>query len=101
MSSPAFEAFLARLYIDEDLRLRFLTSPADVARESGLSDTERQAVEAIDRDGLILAAESYARKRGRKSDLSRSRRQLWSSALGRTPGLLLRLLDKILDRTRG
>lgn len=100
MSAPAFEAFLARLYSDEDLRLRFLASPADVARESGLSDGERRAVEAIDRDGLILAAQSYTRKRGRKSDFNRSRTQLWSRALQRTSGVLLGLRDKVLDRAR-
>ena len=70
MSSPAFEVFLARLYTDEGLRVQFLASPAGVAKESGLSDEESRAVEAIDRDGLILAAESYARKRSRKSDFN-------------------------------
>jgi len=63
MSSPAFEAFLARLYTDEDLRLRYLASPGAVCRESKLSNEERIALETIDRDGLILAARSYARKR--------------------------------------
>lgn len=63
MSSPAFEAFLARLYADDDLRSRFLADPTDVARAAGLSAREVEALAAIDRTGLELAGRSYARKR--------------------------------------
>ena len=93
MSSPAFEAFLARLYTDAELRHRFLASPAEVTtQESALSDQERRAVEAIDRDGLILAADSYARKRGRKSDAESSRTRSSPNARQRASRLLLLLV---------
>lgn len=63
MSAVALEAFLARLYTEAPLRRRFLDDPAAVAREAGLAPEEVAAMEAIDRVGLELAAESYARKR--------------------------------------
>ena len=89
MSSPAFEAFLARLYTDEHLRLRCLASAAHVAREYGLSGEECRALEAIDRDGLILAAESYARKRRSEANSNRGRTRLWSRVLRHTLDMLL------------
>jgi len=76
MSSPAFEAFLARLYTEDDLRRRFVASPSSVANESGLSNEEQRALEAIDRDGLIVAARSYAQKRRRKLNLGNGRMSL-------------------------
>jgi len=101
MSSPAFEAFLARLYTDKDLRLRCLASAADVAREYGLSGEECLALEAIDRDGLILAAESYARKRRSKANFNPGRTRLWSRALRHTLGLLLCFASRVTGRHSG
>lgn len=66
MTGPRFEAFLARLYTDEPTRRRFLEDPATVARASGLSEEEVQAALDIDREGLMLTAESFEKKRARR-----------------------------------
>lgn len=67
MSAQAVETLLARLYSDERYRRRFLEAPQEAARAAGLDDAEAAALAAIDRVGLELAADSYARKReGRK-----------------------------------
>lgn len=63
MSSPAFEAFLARLYVDAPLRARFLEDPRAAAHAAGLTASEIEALQRIDRTGLLLAAESIAAKR--------------------------------------
>lgn len=64
MSSAAFEAYLVRLYVDEEARDRFLRDPRSAATAAGLSAAECAALERIDREGLVLAAASFARKRG-------------------------------------
>jgi hypothetical protein len=66
MSRPAFEAFLARLYTDAALRAAFLADPAGIARGAGLSESEVAALGTIDRQGLALAADSFAYKRAAK-----------------------------------
>ena len=91
MSSDDADSLIDYSSTDDDLRIRFFASPADVARESGLSDEERRAIEEVDRDGLILARECYARKRRNKSDFNRGETQLWSG-LRRTSRLLLLLV---------
>ena len=63
MSSPAFEAFLARIYADAAARERFLADPRGEAARAGLAAGEVDALERIDREGLRLAAESFAAKR--------------------------------------
>lgn len=63
MSDAAVQAFLARLYVDDALRARFLADPSAEARRAGLDDAETAALAAIDREGLALAARSYAAKR--------------------------------------
>lgn len=83
MSSPAFEAFLARLYADEAARERFLRDPRGEAGAAGLTETQTAALEQIDRDGLRLAAHSFARKRASKAGRSKSG--------AKNPGLLARL----------
>ena len=67
MSRPAFEAFLARLYTDDAFRAAFLADPPGVARAGGLSESEVAALGTIDRQGLTLAAESFAHKRAAKA----------------------------------
>jgi hypothetical protein len=57
------EAFLARLLVDADLRESFLREPDAEALRAGLGEAERQALRAIDRIGLGLAARSIAAKR--------------------------------------
>jgi hypothetical protein len=65
VSAANVEILLARLYADAQLRMQFLRDAAAVARAAGLDDAEVAAMQAIDRVGLELAAESYARKRAK------------------------------------
>ena len=69
MNSPRFEAFLARLYVEDDLRERFLAEPRAVALAAGLNAQEAAAIADIDRMGLHVAAESFAAKRRQKAAL--------------------------------
>jgi hypothetical protein len=63
--SPAFETFVARLYVDETLRRAFLADAAATATRAGLMPDEIRAVCAIDRTGLELAARVFEHKRRR------------------------------------
>ena len=63
MSTPEFETFLARLYVDAKARERFLADPRGEAQRAGLTVEQVDALAAIDRDGLALAARSFERKR--------------------------------------
>ena len=67
MSSPAFESFLARLYVEPLLRAAFLADPERVTSATGLEPEEIAALRAIDREGLELAAASFAHKRAATS----------------------------------
>jgi hypothetical protein len=67
MSSPRFETFLARLYCDEAFLDRFLASPDTAAAEAGLDEREKRAAAAIDRVGLMMAAQSYRAKRQQRN----------------------------------
>lgn len=66
MSSPAFEAFLARLYCDEGFLHAFLSDPSATAASAGLSEIELRHAREIKLDQLKLAARSYAKKRSIK-----------------------------------
>ncbi len=68
MTGPQFEIVLARLYTDDAFRTRFLAAPERVALSEGLTPAEAQALAAIDREGLELAAESFAKKRSSHSE---------------------------------
>ena len=72
--SAAFEAFLARIYVDDEARRRFLADPRQEAARAGLAEAEQEALAAIDRVGLELAARSFARKR---AVATRRRRRGW------------------------
>jgi hypothetical protein len=63
MSSPRLEAFLARIYVDEQARIKFLADPRAEAERAGLTAPETAALEKIDRVGLELTACSLLRKR--------------------------------------
>jgi hypothetical protein len=60
------QAFLARIYVDDVLRARFLSDPGAEARAAGLAPNEVEALGRIDRVGLALASASFARKRDSK-----------------------------------
>jgi len=66
MTSPAFEAFLAKIYVDAGYRARFLADPRGTARRAGLSEEECESLASIDRTGLEMAANSFSRKREQK-----------------------------------
>ena len=72
MNAPALEGFLARLYTDAGLLAAFLRSPEDVARAAGLDEGSVQAISAIDREALAMAAASYAEKRALYSKKKRA-----------------------------
>ncbi len=63
MTPVDLEAFLVRLYVDDEARRRFLADPAAEARRSGFSEAELPGIIGLDRVGLELAAHSFARKR--------------------------------------
>jgi len=77
--SPAFEAFLARLYTDLECRTRFLEDPGAEAERAGLGADERAALLRVDRVGLQLAARSFESKRAAHA---RRRRGLLAAARG-------------------
>ena len=62
--SASVETFLARLYVDSDLRARFLAAPQATARAAGLAEADCAALARIDREGLAIASRSFAAKRG-------------------------------------
>jgi uncharacterized protein (UPF0276 family) len=57
------ERFLASLYTDEAMRAQFNSDPLLMTSLWGLSREQAQSVAGIDRDGLELAAASFARKK--------------------------------------
>ena len=61
------EQFLARLYVDAALRERFLADPVGEAMRAGLDRATAERLAEIDRVGLELAADSFARKRAARS----------------------------------
>jgi hypothetical protein len=63
----ALEAFLARIYVDAEARERFLEDPIGEASRFGLSRETCTELGSIDREGLELAAGSFARKRAKGS----------------------------------
>jgi hypothetical protein len=77
--SPAFEAFLARIYVEEAARERFIADPRGEAQRALLAPDEVAALAAVDPAGLRLAADSFARKRTAR----KRTRSWWARMLGR------------------
>ena len=65
MSTTKLEAFLARIYVDDGARARFLTDPEGEAMKAGLMREEIVALAKIDRIGLDLFSRSLKVKRER------------------------------------
>jgi len=63
MSTSRFEAFLAKIYVDEKARARFLVDARGEAIKAGLTEQEVEAAASMDRVGLDLLAKSLERKR--------------------------------------
>ena len=62
MNDSRLEAFLARIYVDRDVRAKFLADPRGEATKAGLTPQQVEDVIKIDRDGLELLADSLERK---------------------------------------
>ena len=65
MNDSRLETFLARIYVDQQAREKFLADPRGEATKAGLTAQEVEDVIKIDRDGLELFAHSLERKRQR------------------------------------
>jgi hypothetical protein len=63
MNSPSLERFLARIYVDAEVRGRFLADPEAEALRAGLTAEQARQLASIDRVGLEMAARSFAKKR--------------------------------------
>jgi hypothetical protein len=63
MSTPQFEAFLAKLYTDAAFRARFLADRRIVAAGAGLTGEQIESLVNVDADGLSLAAHGFEKKR--------------------------------------
>jgi hypothetical protein len=74
MSAARLEAFLAKIYVDEESRERFLADPRGEATKAGLGEREIEALEKIDRAGLILATRSLQKKRRHMFDHKNARK---------------------------
>jgi hypothetical protein len=68
MNDSRFEAFLARIYVDQKARAKFLADPRGEATKAGLTAQQVEDVVKIDRDGLELFAHSLERKKQRVTD---------------------------------
>lgn len=63
MSDSRFETFLARIYVDEDARAKFLADPRGEATKAGLTEQQVEDAVKIDREGLEMFAASLKRKK--------------------------------------
>ena len=66
MSDSPLEVFLARIYVDQTAREKFLADPRGEAIRAGLQAHEIDSLVNIDRDGLELFAHSLKHKRALK-----------------------------------
>lgn len=66
MNESRLEVFLARIYVDQTAREKFLADPRGEATRAGLAPHEIDDVVNIDREGLELFAHSLEHKRARK-----------------------------------
>ncbi|WP_308921644.1 hypothetical protein [Janthinobacterium sp. J1-1] len=83
MSSPALEAYLAKLYTDDALRQAFLDAPQTQSVLHGLSPQEAEAMAAIDRIGLQMAAASFQHKRAAHGAHAKQQQGWWRRLLER------------------
>ncbi|ATD61852.1 MAG: hypothetical protein ACOH2S_10055 [Janthinobacterium svalbardensis] len=81
MSSAALETYLARLYTDDALRTAFLLDPRAQALLHGLSPQEAEAMAAMDRVGLQMAAASYRTKRAAHGSRASPAQRWWRRLL--------------------
>ena len=63
MTDARFEAFLAKIYVDERACVKFLADPRGEALKAGLTPQQIEDVVKIDREGLEMFAASLKRKK--------------------------------------
>ena len=63
---PDVQQFLARLYVDDALRARFIAAPFAEALAFGFDEATAREIALMNVEDLELAARSFARKRGGK-----------------------------------
>ena len=61
------ERFLARVYVDDEARRRFLADPVEEAMRAGVAPADAARLATVDREGIELAASSFARKRAKRA----------------------------------
>jgi hypothetical protein len=68
MTSPAahLEAFLARLYTDDEACAEFLTNPGSTAARAGLDEGDVARLARTDLSAIALAVMSFKAKRTRR-----------------------------------
>ena len=66
MNESRLEVFLAKIYVDQTAREKFLADPRGEALRAALATHEIEQLVNIDRDGLELFAHSLEHKRARK-----------------------------------
>jgi hypothetical protein len=93
MSAAAFEAFLARIYVDPVARAHFHADPLGQARKAGLSDEECFSMQTMDWVNLDLAVRGFARKR-----LLKRKKGYFALGLARLRQLVLAWEDLVLPR---
>jgi hypothetical protein len=82
MTTPAFEAFLARLFVNTEAREQFLADPRGEARRAGLGPEETEWAAQIDPVGLGFAARSFQHKNRKKMSVARTGvARIWWSRL--------------------
>lgn len=95
------EVFLAKLLVESAERERFLEDPRALALQAGLSAAQADALEDIDREGLMMAAQqlrAQARQAHRRALASQTAEhhhqnrphKSRSHVLGRVPRITLR-----------
>lgn len=63
LTDPAFEAYFARILVEPEEGDRFLKDPRGEALRAGLRADQAETLQQIDREGLTMAARSFANKR--------------------------------------
>lgn len=63
MSASRLEVFLAKIYVDQSAREKFLADPRGEAVRAGLATHEIEQLVNIDRDGLELFVRSLEHKK--------------------------------------
>jgi hypothetical protein len=67
VARPGVDAFLARLYVDEGMRSRFVHAPYDCAIGEGFDEESARSLAKMATDDLLLAARGFAKKRATKA----------------------------------